>query len=201
MDFAYEDHEAFPSLRVVNEDLKESEYKLGGRIQLCIVPAKDSGRKRRRKVWVTVVAGHDEMWTKDDDHFVQDEYIGKKDGDGKLIQFNPKNVMDHLPMAFGSSELTEEHIAKLRAWLDSDPMSSESDSESESDNESEQRQHWAEFFKSGQCDRSEPETVPAPEPSDAAEPEQQAPPEYIVPPQAPKLLRSRRRLPAGQPHQ
>jgi len=218
VDFAYETAaEDEPSLRVVNE-LKEAAYKLGDSIQLSIVPAEIlKGCERRRKVWVTVVACHSSMWTKDEevDYFLQHEFIGKREGDGWLIQFNPKHVIQHVSCAkpepessdeSGHSdsddeplrkvikltfEQTDENLLRLRTWINSDPIS-----ESESESDDEQRQRWAEFFKSGQCDRSVRQTGPALEPSGEAEQEQQAPPpEYIVPPPAPKLLRSRRRLP------
>jgi len=210
VDFAYEDHEAFPSLRVVNEDLKESEYKLGGRIQLCIVPAKDSGRKRRRNIWVAVVACHRSMWTKDDDYFFQDEFIDKKDGDGKLIQFNPKNVIEHLP-AKRFKDMTPVEQAK---WFTSGRSDSDSDS-SDSDLKIPLPYRTILYSKSKktgmtnviakilekiklarQSDASPPESAPTPEQSAAAAPvaeqaeaTQVAPPECIVPPRAPMYRR------------
>jgi len=206
-----------PHLRVLNEELKTAEYKMGDRIQLCVC-----WKRKSENIWVTIEARHTEMWFKEDKdededyHFYQDEFIGRKDGDGGLIQFNPKHVIQHLHEP--QSDHDDEHIAKLQKWINSDPMSSESDCSDDeepvlgglvpcritingSGNGMMNRKRVIEMIEQ-QSGASPPESKPTPEPSDEAEQEQQAPPpEYIVPPQAPKLLRSRRRLPAGQPHQ
>ena len=117
--------------------------------------------------------------------------------------------------------LTEEHITKLREWINSDPMSSESDCSDDeepvlgglvpcritvygpSGQPMTNRKRLIEMIGQ-QSDASPPESEPTPEPSGEAEPEQQEPP-LVLPGKAaafpaPKLLRSRRLLP-GQPHQ
>lgn len=141
VNFAYAHSDYLPHLRVVSEELKEAEYKLGDRIQLCIVPGQlHKGRKRRKNIWVTVVACHDEMWTQgeeddeEDDYFIQDVFIGR-DGAGELIQFNPKHVIVHIPSASTDSDKLCGFV--LRKVVKSSPPESESEtSESESESES-----------------------------------------------------------------
>ena len=140
----------------------------------------------------------------------------------KAIKLEPQSDHDDEPLRKViklTFEQTDENLLRLRKWINSDPIS-ESDC---SDDEEPVLgglvpSHITVYGPSGQpmtnitkrliemigqqSDASPPESEPTPEPSGEAEQEQQAPPpEYIVPPQAPKLLRSRRRLPAGQPHQ
>jgi len=98
----YDPCESSSSLRVVNEELKEADYKLGDRIQLCVDPPQEDPDEgdMPKEMWVTVVACHREMWMNDDeddedDYFVQDVIIGREDGGNELIQFTPKHVIQY----------------------------------------------------------------------------------------------------------
>jgi len=134
-----------PNLHVVDENLKEAEYKIGDRIQLRIINrssyAESDGFVMGKKielppldVWVTVEACHWEMWTKDvhwgeyekgeegDYTFVQHEILGRMD-DETLIEFNPKHVIEHLP-AKRFKDMTPVEQAK---WFTSGSTDSDSD--------------------------------------------------------------------------
>ena len=127
-------------LKVVNEDLKEAEYKVGDRIQLCLINRAKYDVDREgettktelppRDFWVTIQAKRTKMWVHEEDHFFQDELVGMDGDDGDLIEFNPKHVIQHRPKRF--KDMTPVEQAK---WFTSGSNNSDSDSDGDSDSD------------------------------------------------------------------
>ena len=192
-------------LQVVNEKLITADYKVGDRIQLCIINRKELkmiGNKYfayklpSRQLWVTIESKHTEMWAYDttfeDDeeekeHFFQDLIIGQVDGEQSRIEFNPKHVIQHSPMT---------------AVEPSDSDSSDDEYEPALDDKlchitMKLKLELMEKISEQQSDASPPVMVPTPVPSVSAVLEPQAaaveaPREDNVLLPAPTLLRQRR---------